>query len=132
MALMKVRYKGIADERTITKKQLEAVGVVIDSDLRWNHANGFQQNIEVNDRLEEVLREQGHFTLSAMDDAGSEKVVATASDPANEGNTLVDGNTGASTEAKKAEEKAQEPQSAAVGNPTGSTGKGSSTRGSST
>lgn len=136
MALIRVRYKGIADVREITAKQLkDNNGVIVDNDMVWNRANGFSVVVDANDRLEEVLREQGHFTISTVDDAGGEKVVAKASDPDNEGDILVDGDTGATTEAKAKSDKANaeaDTPSGAVGNPTGSTGKGSSTRGSST
>lgn len=137
MALIKVRYKGIADVREITAKQLkDNNGVIVDNDMVWNRANGFSVIVDANDRLEEVLREQGHFTISAVDDAGGEKVVSTASDPDNEGDILVDGDTGARTEvaekAAQTEADAQAIQDSPVGNPTGRTGKGSSTRGAST
>jgi hypothetical protein len=136
MALIKVRYKGIADVREITAKQLkDNNNVIVDNDMVWHRGNGFSVVVDANDRLEEVLREQGHFTISALTDAGGETVVSTASDPDNEGDVLVDGDTGATTEvaAKAAadEADAQAPQDSSVGNPTGRTGKGSSTRGSS-
>lgn len=139
MALMKVRYKGLADERTITRKQLDAVGVVIDHDLRWDRANGFSQVIDVNDRLEEVLRGEEHFTLSAVTDEGGEKVVAVASDPEAESDLVRDGNTGQTDVNKRKAEKAaqqkaemeasQAPQGSGPASPTGRTGRGSSTQG---
>lgn len=101
MALIRVRYKGIADERTITKKDFASTGLEVSQDLKWNHANGFQVIVESTDRLEEVLRDQGHFTITHVDDAGNEVVVAQATDTQDEGDVLVDGSTGDSTPNKQ-------------------------------
>ena len=132
MALMKVRYKGFADERTITRKQLDAVGVVIDHDLKWDRSNGWSQVVDVNERLEEVLRGEQHFSLHAMDDSGGEKVVAVASNPDAESDVVEDGNTGQREVNKRKAQKDAEAQagfksSGAASH--GSTGKGSSTTG---
>jgi hypothetical protein len=128
---MKVRYKGFADERTITRKQLDAVGVVIDHDLKWDRSNGFSQVVDVNERLEEVLRGEQHFTLHALDDSGGEKVVAVASNPDAESDVVVDGNTGQTEVNKRKQQKdaeAQAPQDSGSASH-GRTGKGSSTSG---
>lgn len=95
MSLIKVRYKGLSDVREITKKQWASVGVVVDSDTVWDRSNGWAVVVDSNERLEEVLREQGNFQISALDDAGGEKIVARALDPnAEEGDVVVDGDTG--------------------------------------
>jgi hypothetical protein len=97
MAKIKVRYKGIADERVISTKDLKSLGVEgIDSDLVWNRRNRFAVELETSDKLEEVLRNEGHFRIEQL--GGT--VEADAADPNKEGDVLVDGNTGATTQAK--------------------------------
>lgn len=100
MALIKVRFNGIADRRELSKKDLAGAGVVVDKDLSWSIANNNTVILDATDRLVEVLRGEGHFILSAVNDDGSDTVFATASDPAKEGDTLVDGDTGDSTPVK--------------------------------
>lgn len=100
MALIKVRFNGIADRRELSKKDLAGAGVVVDKDLVWSYANGNTVVLDANDRLVEILRAEGHFILSAVNDDGSDTVFATASNPTTEGDTLVDGDTGASTQVK--------------------------------
>ena len=101
MAKIKVRYKGIADVREISKKDLEAAGVEgIENDLVWNRKNLFALELDASDKLEEVLRNEGHFSISKVDDSGSDSELSKATDTTKEGDILVDGNTGASTPAK--------------------------------
>ena len=101
MAKIKVRYKGIADHRVISKKDLEKSGVEgVDEDLVWNRQNLFALELDSNDKLEEVLKAQGHFSISAVTDGGGDNEIAGATDTTSEGDKLVDGNTGASTPAK--------------------------------
>jgi len=102
MSLIKVKYVGVADVRKISKKEFASAGVVVDKDVSWNIKNRFSVVLDSNDRMEEVLRGEGHFTIKTMDDLGDEKVIATASDPEVEADTLVDATTGASTPSKKA------------------------------
>ena len=97
MSLIKVRYKGVADVRTITRKQFASVGVTVDKDVEWNRSNSFTVVLDTNERMEEVLREQGHFTLSTLDSGTGETPISTATNPAGEGDLLVDGNTGDTT-----------------------------------
>lgn len=99
---IRVRFKGIADVRTITPKDLEGAGVDvnalgIDKDLVWSRVNLFEQELPANDKLEEILRGEGHFTISKVEDAGTDSLVANAENPDTEGDLIVDGNTGAST-----------------------------------
>lgn len=101
MATIRVRYKGVADERVISAKDLESVGVTVDEDLVWNRRNLFSLEIQSNDKLEEVLRAQGHFTISSVDDNNGDSVIAVATDTDSEGDVLVDGDTGASTKVKR-------------------------------
>ena len=99
MALMKVRYKGIADVRIIHAKDVkDAHGVEMDRDVEWSRANNFAVVMDVSPQMEEILRAQGHFSLHALKDDGSEsEVVATATDPGNEGDVIADSTTGAKT-----------------------------------
>lgn len=97
MGLVKVRYVGIADVRTITKKEWAGAGVTVDKDVAWDINNRFTVVLDANERMEEILRDAGHFTVSKVTDSGEADVVAVASNPAGEGDVLVDGNTGATT-----------------------------------
>lgn len=102
MARIKVRYKGIADERTISVKDLESAGVEgVEKDLTWNRRNLFLLELDSSEKLEEVLRREGHFTISKVNDDNSDTQIAVADDPNREGDKLVDGDTGASTDVKK-------------------------------
>lgn len=98
---IKVRFKGIADVRTISKKDLEAAGIEGVEDLRWDRANLFSVELDANDKLEELLRREGHFTISKVTDDGGDALVSGATNPNTEGDVLVDGNTGASTPTRK-------------------------------
>jgi hypothetical protein len=83
MALMKVQYVGISDVRQILPSELKAHGVAIDKKIVWDHYNQYSVVLDVNERFEQILRDQGHFTLTAVDNDGKDvEVVATASDPA--------------------------------------------------
>ena len=109
MARMTVRYVGIADERRITARDLEGVGVdasALPTPLVWSRQNGFRVDMDVDDLLEEVLKGEGHFTLSAATDSGEERLQVNADDPDNEGDTLVDGDTGDSTTNKRSRKSA--------------------------
>lgn len=104
---IRVRFKGIADVRTISPKDLEGAGVDvnalgIDKDLEWSRRNLFEQELPADDKLEAVLRGEGHFTISKVEDAGTDSLVSDAENPDTEGNVLVDGDTGASTEVSPA------------------------------
>lgn len=102
MAQMDIRYVGIADERTITPAQLREVGVDYSGPtLKWERKNRFQvKDVPVDDALEEVLKGEGHFTLTASKDDGSQQQVAGADNPDGEPDVIVDGNTGAKTVTK--------------------------------
>jgi len=102
MAVTKVRYKGIADERRISKKDLAARDITVENDLVWNRQNLFALNIDLTPELEALLRAEGHFTISEVKDDNTEgAVVATADNPDTEGDTIVDGDTGAKTKGRK-------------------------------
>jgi hypothetical protein len=136
MGLIEVKYKGLSDIRTITKKNWEQEGVGLDKDTTWDASNRFTLLIDANERMEEVLRAQGHFQLSKVDDAGNREVFAEATEPDREPDVIVDGNTGQSTEVKKDEPAADtlvpEGGSAGAGAGSGRTGRGASTGGTGT
>lgn len=90
MGLIKVRYLGIADVRTISKKEWAGAGVTVDKDVEWSAKNGFSVVLDVNERMEEILRDAGHFSLSKLTDSGGVEVVAVASNPDAGGDTIVD------------------------------------------
>lgn len=97
MAKARVRYKGFSDVREITSKQLEALGVAVSKDLVWDSSNGKAINIDLNDELEAILRNEGTFTISEIKDDGSlgeEFVTATVADDTVTASKVVDGNTG--------------------------------------
>lgn len=101
MAKMKVRYRGIADERILSAEDLASVGVEgVSEDLVWNRRNLFSVDVEANDRLEEVLRAEGHFRIEKPTDNGESALLVEATDPDREGDLLVDGDTGATTTPK--------------------------------
>lgn len=101
MAQIKVRYKGIADERVISKKDLAARDIVVDQDLVWNRENLFAVKLDATDALVALLKNEGHFQISEVTDDGAEGAeIITASDPLVEGDTIVDGDTGAKTAGK--------------------------------
>lgn len=71
MGKMRVRYMGLSDVRILEAEQLAADhSVNIADDLVWHHGNGWALDIEVNDRLEAILREQGTFRLEKLTDDG--------------------------------------------------------------
>lgn len=107
MSLIKVKYVGVSNVRSISKKEFADAGVVIDKDVTWDIRNRYTVVLDANEKMEEVLRDQGHFTISTADDAGKHQVVATASNPDVEAGTLVDGNTGAKTASKTATVKSK-------------------------
>jgi hypothetical protein len=101
VSLVKVRYLGIADIRTITVAEWAGAGVTVDKDAVWSIWNRFTLVLDLNERMEEILRGEGHFSLSAVTDAGGVETIATASNPDSEGDILVDGTTGATTPVKE-------------------------------
>lgn len=97
---IRVRYKGIADHRIITAKDVEPHGVVLDNDLEWHRGNLFRLDIDANDSLEEVLRADGSFTVSKIKDDGSEETEVQATAKDDTGETIVDADSGAKTTRK--------------------------------
>ena len=134
MALVEVRYKGLSDVREITKKQwLDQQGVEVSRDTVWHAGNRFTQVIDANDRMLEVLKAEGHFSVKEINDDNSlGDEIVTASEPDREPDVVVDGNTGQRSENKRrAEQTATQAGSAGGGttSTSGSTGRGRSTQG---
>jgi hypothetical protein len=85
-----VRYVGIADVRILEAKQVKRdKGVDLPEDLIWSRKNGFKLTLDLTPELEALLKEQGHFRISAVTDSGGENVVSTADNPSHEGDTVV-------------------------------------------
>jgi hypothetical protein len=83
MAKARVYYKGFSDVREITAKQLEPLGISIDKDLVFHRGNSFAMNVDLNDELTKVLRNEGTFTISEIKDdstIGDDIVTATLHD----------------------------------------------------
>jgi len=95
MARVLVRYQGIADEREITAEQLKERGITVDRDLVWNRGNGFKLALDVDPRTEQLLREQGHFSIHEIkDDDQVGEVISVATTPEEPGDVVVDETTG--------------------------------------
>lgn len=97
MAKAKVRYKGFSDVREFKRKDLAQHGVAVDRDLVFSRQNAFAMNIDLNDELEAILRNEGTFTISEIkddDQIGGDIVKATVHDDTATADKAVDGNTG--------------------------------------
>jgi hypothetical protein len=94
MALIEVKYKGMSDERIITKKNWEQEGVSVPVDTVWNSANRHTLVIDATDRMVEVLRAQGHFQIGEVKDDNSVQTLFVAEDPERQADIVVDGSTG--------------------------------------
>jgi hypothetical protein len=138
MALMEVKYVGLSDSRTIDKKNWEQEGVSVPSDIVWDHSNRHTVLIDGTERMEEVLRAQGHFRISKIEDDGSRTAVIEASDPYREADIIVDGDTGQRSANLAASKGKQDgpvettvPEGGSAATSSGRTGKGRSTSGDS-
>jgi hypothetical protein len=96
MAKMKVRYKGAADRRILPAKALKARGVTgVDEDLEFSPRNAWSMEIEVDDKLHEILKADAAFTVRAVTDSGSEgEQTATATKADDTADTVVDEESG--------------------------------------
>lgn len=137
MATMKVRYRGAADIRTMSKKDLKDAGVEVPEDLVWERKNRWAIEVEMTPELEEVLRAEGTFRLETIkDDGTSGNVEADATKTDDTGSTIVMADTGqveenrheANMEKEAKDAEANAPQSSGP-EPTGggTTAKNSST-----
>lgn len=68
MALTRVYYKGLSDIREMSKKDLAAAGVGVDGPLRFDRSNNWTVHVDnISDRLVEVLKAEGTFTVTEVD-----------------------------------------------------------------
>lgn len=128
MAKMKVRYRGAADTRQMSVKDLKEAGVTVPEDLVWDRKNRWSLEVEMTPELEEVLRAEGTFRLEKIKDDGTAgDIEADATKMDDTGSTIVMGDTGQVEENKRAAQEAKEqadaeanaPQSSGSDTPTG-------------
>jgi hypothetical protein len=113
MALTSVKYLGQSDVRVMSKKDLADAGVSVDGQLRWERKNRWEVFVEdPSDRLLEILKEEGTFTVSDVDEETGKKVkeIVKGAPLDDTGQRVVDATKGQTA-------------------PTGNTGRGSSTSG---
>lgn len=134
MALIRVRYKGLSDIREMSQKDLAAAGVSLDSGLRFDHTNKADGILieDPSDRLLEIFRDEGTFTVSHKDvEAGEGETVILQGEPLDDtGGTIIDTTKGrASTPDgdKEVDPKAAVSSESGDMTTTGTKGKGSST-----
>lgn len=97
MAKVRVRYKGISDVREFTRKQLREHGVEVPQDLVFHRGNAWALNIDVNEALEAIFRNDGAFTVSEITDdnqIGEEIITASVVDDTITAGSTADGDTG--------------------------------------
>lgn len=101
MAKVRVYYKGLSDVREISKKHLsEAHGIDVSEDLVWSNLKP-AINIDINDELLAVLKNEGTFKISEIQDDGTigdDIVTATVKDDTVTAATVVDADTGQKSE----------------------------------
>lgn len=104
MTLVRVRYKGLSDERIIRSKDLKDHGVAVDATLTWNRGNNFSVVVDgMSGELESILRSEGTFSVEEVspEDGKAVKVIVTATrlDDTNSA-VVVDGTTGQKSKVK--------------------------------
>lgn len=69
MALVKVRYRGLSDERTMSKEDLAASGVNLSQDLHWDHTNRNAGLLieDPSERLMEIFAMEGTYMVTEVD-----------------------------------------------------------------
>lgn len=103
MAKSRVYYKGLSDVREIKAEHLKPLGINIDKDLVFSRQNGYAMNIDLNDELEKVLRNERTFTISEIKDnntIGDEIVTATLADDSAVAATATNAETGQTSKKK--------------------------------
>jgi hypothetical protein len=112
MAIHKVVYRGLSDIRIMSKKDLaDQQGVGMEGDLVWDKTKqGHRPAVfieDVSDRLLEVFREEGTFTVTEVNDRGNEvgnAPIIKGAELDDTGRVLRDGTTG-ETSTKKSTSK---------------------------
>lgn len=113
MTLTRVQYKGLSDVREMSKKDLAEVGVFLDTNLRFERSNRHTMFVQdPSDELLAILKEEGTFTVSEVDEETGKTV-----------QTIV------KHDASKADDTARNVVNGGTGRTSGSTGRGRSTTG---
>jgi hypothetical protein len=93
MTLVKVRCKGLSDVRVMSKADLAAAGVEVESQLKWDRTNLHTVHIDgMSERLEEILTQEGTFTIEEVDEETGKtvKTIVKGSAKDDTGQTVVD------------------------------------------
>jgi hypothetical protein len=109
MAKVRVRYKGLSDRRVFSRKDLEKHGVAVDKDLEFSRTNNYAMNIDINDELTSIFKNEGTFTISEIKDdntVGDDIVKATIADDTATAAKVTNTNTGQTQENPKAGKQA--------------------------
>jgi len=100
MALMRVKYMGLSDERVIAHNDagLKARGIKVDKSMKWHAGNGkviFMDNMS--EEMEQMLRDDGAFDVKEVDaETGKtvSDVISVSLYVDDTGGTVVDSTTG--------------------------------------
>jgi hypothetical protein len=140
MSVHKVVYRGLSDIRRMSVKDLKKAGVSVGADLEWNKPrSGSRPAVYVqdpSDRLLEIFRQEGTFTVTEVDESTLREVDAEpilVGEPLDDtGSVVKDGTTGQQSEAGERDANADPVVAGTTeATATGSAGAGSSTRGGS-
>lgn len=83
MALTKIRYKGLSDERIMSKKDLGDAGFPMSDGLRWDRKNLWTQFVDSpSDEFLDMLKRDGNFTVSDAEAGEGEGKAILMADPA--------------------------------------------------
>lgn len=71
MALTRVKYVGLSDERIMSKRDLAGAGIGMESGLHWHAGNRRTLYVDgISDEFLELLKAEGTFQVDAVDDKG--------------------------------------------------------------
>lgn len=96
MSLMKVRYRGASDFRTVPADDpgLKERGIKVSADLMWTPGSYIVIE-DMSEAMENWLREEGTFDVSEMNlKDGHDRPIIKASRADDTGRTVIDGTTG--------------------------------------
>lgn len=98
MSLVKVRYKGLSDVRTMSREDLATRGVGVGADLHWEK-NGRPLSNPVflkdpSDELLEIFQAEGTFLVEKDPDGEHPEVIIEGAALDDTGGNVIDGNTG--------------------------------------
>lgn len=105
MALTKIRYKGLSDERIMTRKELGDAGYTVDKGLHFHRGNHWAQVMDSpTDEFLDMLKRDGNFTVEDAE-AGEGAAAIMTADPSkadDTGKTVIDKNEAKGVENKNA------------------------------